>query len=511
MTIRTKLVLWYSGLLSFIIILFAVIVFLFTRWTLVSAIDSTLNETASQVISNSRAFPVGEFASPESVSVRLPPLDVFRASGVYVQVWDISGADPQFAAASQNIAELTVPLDPAALAQREPAFTNVQFGDNELRVLTRPVVLPNGIVVVSVQVGASLQTVNASVDRMLTILMVAMGMAIVGSVVIGLPLAHRALKPIDDVIQAAALIAETDDLTTRLDWRGPMDELGRLTSVFNIMVDRLEHLFGVQQRFVADVSHELRTPLTAIRGNLELAERYGMDPEMQEAVASEVGRMARMVDDLLLLARADYGGMQLDLGPLDLDTVVSQAYRDAKAIVHARGDDLTVEMGRFEPVRVSGNADRLKQLLLNLVGNAVKFTPAGGTIKLSLSEEGNYAVMRVADTGIGIAEEDLPLIFDRFYQAESSRANSEKDVGTGLGLSICKWIAEAHAGSIRVESHLGRGTTFTIAIPRIDYTAPTRNNLLITDEIRAIYQQQKTAANNGKNGNHKQPERMTGR
>jgi two-component system, OmpR family, sensor kinase len=497
MTIRTKLILWYSGLLTFIIVLFAVIVFLFTRWTLVSAIDNTLNETAAQVISNSRAFPVGEFASPESVSVRLPPLDVFRASGVYVQVWDISGDEPQFAAASQNISDLTVPLAANALMLREPIYQNVQFGENELRVLTRPVVLPNGIEIVSVQVGASLETVNESADRMLTILMLAMALAITGSIGMGLLLAHRALQPIDNMIKAAALIAETDDLTTRLDWHGPMDELGRLTSVFNVMMDRLEHLFGVQQRFVADVSHELRTPLTAIRGNLELAERYGMDDQMQEAVSSEVGRMARMVDDLLLLARADYGGMKLDLGPLDLDTVVNNAYREAKAIIHARGDDLNVQMGRFEPTRVSGNADRLKQLLLNLVGNAVKFTPAGGTVKLSLSEEGDYAVMRVSDTGIGIAEEDLPLIFDRFYQAESSRANSERDIGTGLGLSICKWIAEAHGGTIRVESHLGRGTTFTISIPRIDYTAPTRTSMVIPEEYKTVYRQ-----NGGKQPEH---------
>jgi two-component system, OmpR family, sensor kinase len=488
MTIRTKLILWYSGLLMFIIILFGLIVFGFMRWTLISTIDNTLDETASQVISNSRAFPVGEFSSPDSVSVRLPPLDVFRASGVYVQVWDISGDEPEFAAASQNIEDLAVPLNPQALSAHNISYQNVQFGDTELRVLTRPVLLPNGIIVVSVQVGATLETVNESVDRLLTILMVSMGLAIIGSVVVGLLLADRALKPIDDVIQAAARIAETDDLTTRLDWKGPMDELGRLTFVFNHMMDRLEHLFGVQQRFVGDVSHELRTPLTAIRGNLELADRYGMDEVMHEAIHSEVGRMSRMVDDLLLLARADYGGLQLELDPLDLDTVVNVSYREAQAIIHARGDNLKVEMGRFEPVRVNGNADRLKQLLLNLVGNAVKFTPDGGTIKLSLSQEGDFAVMRVADTGIGISEEDIPHIFDRLYQAESSRANSDKDIGNGLGLSICKWIAEAHSGHIKVESQLGRGTTFTVAIPRQENTAPTRTSVRITEEMKDMYQ-----------------------
>lgn len=486
MTIRTKLILWYSGLLAFIIILFGVIVFSFMRWTLVSSIDQTLSETANQVVSNSRAFPVGELDSPSSVSVRLPPLDIFRASGVYVQVWDISGESPELAAPSTNIADLSIPLDPDSLRSVETLFNNVQFGNTELRVLTHPVFLPNGIVIVSVQVAASLQTVNQAVDRLLTIMMICMGLAIIGSVVVGLVLADRALKPIDDLIQAAAKITETDDLSTRLAWRGPMDELGRLTSVFNRMMDRLEHLFGVQKRFVADVSHELRTPLTAIRGNIELIERYGMDDMSLEAISSEVGRMARMVDDLLLLARADYGGIQLDLSPIDLDSVVTEAYREAKAIAHARGDMLTVKMGRFEPVRVNGNSDRVKQLLLNLVGNAVKFTPAGGSIQLSLSQEGAFAVMRVTDTGIGISEDDMPLIFDRFYQAESSRVREGNDSGSGLGLSICKWIAEAHNGTIKVESQLGKGTTFTIAIPLMEYTSPTQAHAVVS---RADYRQ----------------------
>jgi signal transduction histidine kinase len=487
MTIRTKLILWYSGLLAFIIVLFGVIVFSFMRWTLIASIDQTLTETATQVIDNSRAFPVGEFNDPSSVSVRLPPLDVFRASGVYVQVWDISGAEPTFAASSENIEDLAIPLDAEALNTDEARFRNAQFGDAELRVLTRPVTLPNGLVVVNVQVAASLATVNRAMDRLLTIMMAGMSMAIVGSVIVGMLISNRALKPIDDITRAAARITETDDLSTRLPWQGPMDELGRLTFVFNRMMDRLEHLFGVQQRFVGDVSHELRTPLTAVRGNLELIERYGMDDLSLNAITGEVDRMSRMVNDLLMLARADYGGLKLDLEPLNLDAVMDKAFHEAKAIVHARGDKLTVKMGRFQPVRVNGNGDRLMQMLLNLIGNAVKFTPEGGEIKLSLSEEGEYAVMRVSDTGIGIAEDDLPLVFDRFYQAESSRANTELDTGTGLGLSICKWIAEAHGGTIKVDSQLGHGTTFTIAIPKLEYTAVTETNLVITDDMRNMY------------------------
>ncbi len=495
MTIRTKLILWYSGLLASIIIVFSVIVFVFMRWTLVDAIDQTLAETASQVVSNSRAFPVGEFAPPSGVHVRLPSLDSFRSDGVLVQFWDVSGAEPTLRAASDNVADINTPLVPTSLSGAQPYFETVQLGDVSLRVFTRPVTLSNGSVAFSVQIASSLATVNQAMDRLLTIMVIGMTLAVGGSVVVGLLIANQALKPIDDITRAASRITETDDLSTRLPWQGPMDELGRLTFVFNRMMDRLEHLFGVQQRFVADVSHELRTPLTAIRGNLELVERYGADETSIHAITDEVNRMARLVNDLLLLARADYGGVKLELDPLDLDTVVMSALREAKSIALARNAHLNVRLGRFEPVRINGNGDRMMQLLLNLVSNAIKFTPPGGEVKLTLSEEGEYAVVRVSDTGIGIAEEDIPLVFDRFYQAEASRANTEHDMGTGLGLSICKWIAEAHGGTIKVDSQVNHGTTFTVSIPRLAHTASTKTGITVTNEMRAMYR-----AN--KNGHH---------
>lgn len=486
MTIRTKLILWYSGLVAFIIIMFGVATFSFIRWTLITTMDQTLTETANYVVEESRAFMVGEFSSPSNVSVQLPPLDTFRASGVYVQAWDLSGDEVQPAAeAYPNIDDLTIPMDPEMLHTTDPSYHNVQFGDAELRVLTRPVPVPNGMVVL--QFATSLETVNQAMDQLLTIMTVCMGLAVIGSIVVGLLISSRALEPIDDITHAAARITQTDDLSTRLPLLGPMDEMGRLTSVFNKMMDRLEHLFGVQRRFVADVSHELRTPLTAIRGNLELIERYGPDETSIGATISEVDRLSRMVNDLLMLARADYGGMQLDLEPMELDTVVMAAYRESLSLVRARDAQLDVRLGRFEPVRVNGNADRIMQLLLNLVGNAIKFTPPNGEIKLSLTDEGEYAVIRVADTGIGIAEEDLPMVFDRFYQAESSRANTDTDMGTGLGLSICQWIAEAHGGDIRVDSQVGHGTTFAVAIPKMEYTAATETRIKVTPAMREMY------------------------
>ena len=491
MTIRTKLILWFSGLLAFIVITFGVIVYSYMRWTLIASIDQTLTETSSQVINNSRAFPVGGFSSPSEVEISLPPLDVFWMNNIWVKVLDTTSTDAVVVASSENISEFAVPLDEESIHTTVPVFKNVEFGDLNLRVLTRPVNLPDGSTVVHIQVASSLETVNQAMDRLLTIMAVGIVAAIAMSIGLGVIISNQALKPIDAITQAAAQITEADDLSTRLAWQGPMDELGRLTVVFNKMMHRLEHLFGVQQRFVGDVSHELRTPLTAIRGNLELIQRYGADEASMDAIFSEVDRMSRMVSDLLLLARADYGGMKLDLNPTDLDSVIMTTMREAKSIIHVRGDDLTVKLGRFEPLRVNGNPDRIKQLLLNLVSNAIKFTPDGGEIKLSLNEEGEYAVVRVADTGIGIAEEEIPLVFDRFYQAESSRANTEKDSGTGLGLSICKWIAEAHGGTIKVDSQVGHGTTFTVYLPKLEYTAATKTNITVTEEIRAAYAQSK--------------------
>ncbi|MEM6526849.1 MAG: HAMP domain-containing sensor histidine kinase [Chloroflexota bacterium] len=487
MTIRTKLILWYSGLLAFIIVTFGVMVYGYMRWTMIASIDRTLTDTATQVVNSSRAFPVGDFGSPTGVEVSLPRLDVFWMNNIWVKVIETSGPEPQVVASSENISEFEVLLDNQSIGTTGPVFRNVEIGDLDLRVLTRPVTLPDGPVVVYIQVASSLETVNQAMDRLLSIMVICMVMAVAGSAGVGIVISNQALKPVDDLTRAAALITETDDLSTRLPYEGPMDELGRLTFVFNKMMNRVEHLFGVQQRFVGDVSHELRTPLTAIRGNLELVQRYGADEDSMNAIFSEVDRMSRMVSDLLLLARADYGGMKLDLNPIDLDTIIMGTMQEAESIIHVRGDDLTVKLGRFEPMRINGNPDRIKQLLLNLVSNAIKFTPDGGEIKLSLTEEGEYAVMRVSDTGIGIPEEDIPLVFDRFYQAESSRANTEKDSGTGLGLSICKWIADAHSGTIRVDSQIGHGTTFTVAIPKLEYTAKTQTSMTITNEIRAAY------------------------
>lgn len=472
MTIRRKLTLWYSGLVMIIIVIFAVAMYGVTSFLLFNSIDTALNETVDQVWSNSYASPIAEFGSPRSILVQIPELDVLRASGVVVQVWNMSGSEPQLAGSSSNIRGYRSPLDPQALAtsatlplmpnQRALNYTNSNLTVSEWRVLTQSIdVWGNRIVI---QTGTSLETVNESLDKLVLILIGSMAVALIISMLLGFNLSNRALKPINNITHAASQIAAADDLTTRLAWTGPMDELGRLTSVFNQMMERLQDLFRVQQRFVADVSHELRTPLTAIQGNLELIHRYGMDPESLEAIDAETKRMSRMVSDLLVLARADYGGIQFEFQPISLNTLLNEVRRESEVLVHSR--ELTFILGNNPDIEIIGDYDRMKQLLLNLVSNAIKFTRNGGTITVQSRQEDGRAIIEVIDTGIGISSEDAKHIFDRFFQADTSRVRAENiNDGVGLGLSIAKWIAQSHHGKIFVESRLGEGSTFRVSIP----------------------------------------------
>jgi signal transduction histidine kinase len=279
---------------------------------------------------------------------------------------------------------------------------------------------------------------------------------------LGAILTHQLLKPLDDITAVALKITRTDDLSRRLPDSGRRDEIGRLTMVLNQTLERLERLFHARQRFLADVSHELRTPLTTIRGNVDLMRRMGeADPETMDVIQDELKRMTRLVDDLLLLARADTGGLPIQQKPVELDNVFLDVYRQVSSI----DQGVRVELKEVDQVCVLGDQDRLKQLILNLVDNAMKYTPSGGKVSLSLAKSNGDARIVVADTGIGIPAEDLPRIFDRFYRVDKARSRNMG--GSGLGLSIAYWIARAHGGDIQVSSVVGEGTEFRITLPTI--------------------------------------------
>jgi signal transduction histidine kinase len=321
------------------------------------------------------------------------------------------------------------------------------------------------------QVGTSLALVDATQRALLTVLIVSaiisMGLAGLGSWLT----TRRALARLEMVTHAATQITRADDLSRRIPDSGPRDdEVGQLIRAFNQTLSRLEKLFTAQRRFLADVSHELRTPLTVIKGNVALLRRMGAtDEESLSGIETEVDRLTRMVGDLLLLAQAESGKIPLDMRPVELDTILLEVFQQMRILA---GDRLKLRIVDIDQVQVIGDRDRLKQVLVNLVGNAVKYTPSGGKIALSLGKSGEQARLVVTDTGPGIPAQDLPHIFERFYRAEKSRTRGRDGTGYGLGLSIAYWIVRNHGGRIDVDSKEGQGTTFCLWLPLAKESTP---------------------------------------
>jgi len=241
-----------------------------------------------------------------------------------------------------------------------------------------------------------------------------------------------------------------------------IDEIGSLVNSFNQTLERLEALFTAQQRLFADVSHELRTPLTVIKGNVDLMRRMKrLDEESLMSIDHEAGRLTRLVGGLLLLAQAESGKLALSMQKVELDLLLTEVFQEMSILA---GNQVRVRLNEIDQVYVNGDRDRLKQVFINLVANAIQYTPPGGEVFLSLERIGEQARIICRDSGPGIPAEDLPHIFERFYRAEKSRTRG-KTTGFGLGLSIANWIVERHGGRIEVDSKEGQGTTFAIWLP----------------------------------------------
>jgi two-component system OmpR family sensor kinase len=466
MSIRIRLTLGYLGVLTAILVVFSTVVYAFLGISLLKEVDITLWDRAAQVVAI-----IAAQNDPLTVLrtglIDLPPLDVFSTPAVYIQV--VRG-DGSVARRSQNLGEQRLPLDSDLLAmnlRNQSAYKTLTLGNGvRLRMVSVPISAA-GQVVGAVQVGEPLVEVDATLHQVLTLLVGGTTITIIVAGGIGLLMSWLALRPIDRITQAAGRIARAQDLGRRLPVPATDDEVGRLVSTFNAMLERLDRLFQAQQRVGADVSHELRTPLTTIRGNVDLLRRGAADDPIEratalDAIAAEADRMSRLVADLLLLAQAE-AGMTLEKQTVELDTLILEVYRQAQLMsaTHSpSGERVTIRLGHEDQAIVEGDPDRLKQLLLNLVDNALKYTSPGGTVTVSLYRDQAWVRVSVADTGVGIPPDVLPYVFDRFF-----RAQREGRKGVGLGLSIARWIAEAHGGRLSVESEVGQGTTFTLWLP----------------------------------------------
>ncbi len=465
MSIRLRLTLWYTALLGASMLLFGLLFYSFLDRVLRTELEDAIRSQAG------RATAVLEreldpFNALRSGRIPLPTTIVF-ADQVYAQV--VALPSGSIVGKSSNLGDLSLPLPGDILwlnLQGRSVFYTWEDAGIHLRIISVPVRAANKEVVGAMLVAQSLQGVERMLRATRLVLLGSSILALLLAAVVGAFLAHTALRPIDEITRTARRISQREDLSERLAVPAPPhDEVGRLAATFNEMLERLQRLFEAQQRLVADVSHELRTPLTTVRGNLDLLRRGALeDPasrkEALDAIEGEIGRMSRLVSDLLLLAQAD-AGIRLDLKPVELDTILLDVYRQAQ--IMAAGTGVQVHLGNEDQAVVRGDADRLRQLLLNLVENGIKYTPAGGKVTLSLYRDNDWVQVSVADTGIGIAPEDLPHIFERFYRGSKRRAQGRN--GIGLGLAIARWLAEAHGGQLTVASRLGEGSTFTLWLP----------------------------------------------
>jgi len=279
----------------------------------------------------------------------------------------------------------------------------------------------------------------------------------------GIFLARRALKPVDKIAQTAQEIEE-NDLSRRINV-STKDELGRLAATLNAMIGRLEKAFQRQKQFTSDASHELRAPLAVIEAESSLAlqkERPSGDYRQSlETISQEAKQMSSLIDQLLTLARADAGKEQWNFTEVSLDKLITNLSTDVEILCQEKG--LSLQLGQMEDAVVKGDEVRLRELFMNLLNNAVRYTPAPGTVSVSLRYEGQMAIVAIKDTGVGVPPEDIPFIFERFYRVDKSR--SRADGGTGLGLAISRHIADAHGGKIEVESQVGTGSTFSVWLP----------------------------------------------
>ena len=430
---------------------------------LVNQVDETLTQTSRDIISSTRIDSVGD------LDVVILPQFTFT-SNLFVQVWD---NNHKLNSSSQNIGGYDQPLDPEGLDSKLPRYRDILIQEVHMRTISVPLLIgdrPIG----TLQIASGTELIFSLRKTLFSILLITTLFSMFLAGILSWFVIGRALAPIHTVTETALQISHANDLSRRIPYHGSdKDEIWLLILSFNETLERLENLFTSQQRFLADVSHELRTPLTVIKANADLLRMMNkIDLESLNSIKDETDRLTRMVGDLLLLAQADTGRLPLNFKPIELDCLLFDTLKDLKPLA---GDRIQLKVVDIDQVLIKGDMDRIQQVIVNLVSNAIKYTPGKGTVSITLDKNDDLARLVIADTGPGISKDDLPHIFERFYRAEKSRTRS-KSSGFGLGLSIVYWIVNAHGGRIEAESEEGNGTTFTVWLP-----LASENNGLIND------------------------------
>lgn len=456
MPIRWRLTFWFALVLCFTITFSGVVIHTMLQRSLGHEVDDHLRAYSASVHGTLDPEHIPEPLDYDVIHSNLPPVNEFALPGVYVQLMDENG---QVVVKSDNLGALELPVT-EPISERgfagEVTIETLLAGDARVRVMVSPLLLREDTFLLAV--GQSLRQMDATMSQV--------RWAILGGVLVTLALAgisggiivRRALAPVERITRTAQDIESGSDLSRRVAYSGPADEIGRLATTFDHMIEHLDRAFEAQKHFIADASHDLRGPLTVFRGNLGLLKRDMSDEERRTSVRTmeaETEKMEKMLNDLLLLAEVE-SGETAEEQTVSLKGILLEGFERGQQV----GGNRRIVVGRQEDASIRGDADNLRRMVVNLVDNAIRYTSDDGSITLSLILENGWARLEVADTGVGMAPEHLPHVFDRFYRADKARSRIKG--GSGLGLAIVKAIAEQHGGEVTVSSELGEGSVFTV-------------------------------------------------
>jgi len=460
-SLRARVTAFYVSMLVIALAVFCFAVYGGVRAYLTNSMERTLIHTAETIITDyvvpldtkGQSWFQNEMSESYPAGISDPFVRVSQGGKVLYESGDIR--EPFV-----EVSGLALPADPSALN----SVRRVTAGTGQpLMIYTKSYAGQRGSSIL-VQTGANMEPLFHLLHSLVVILMLVMPVILIGAAVGGHLLMAGPLRPVVALTEKAESIVRKE-LGERLPIIHSGDELERLSLALNRMIDRLEEALAHNQRFSADASHELRTPLTIIRGELEaLLEIPSLAPQAVEGISSaldESDRMSRIVHNLMTISRLDSGGERIEMRPLELTGAVKTTLDHMSLLADEKG--IVVTCDAPAPVWVTGDAMRLKQVIVNIVDNAIKYTAEGGRILVSLQARDENAVLTVTDTGIGIPAESLPFVFERFYRTDKAR--SRESGGTGLGLAIVKAICTAHNGTVSVESSENQGSTFRVQLP----------------------------------------------
>jgi len=448
--IRIRLTILYSLFLAAALVIFTLAAIWMMKHSIYVTVDEQLVDEAKAV----QALVSGSNTPALRDQVRADA--ELQAGSSLIQVVDENG---DFVYRSPRLQFLNFPV----IYPQKHKFVTFKSGRTPLRVYA--ITTASNGHTFTIQVAEDMDDYFEALDRYRLLLWIGIPVLLIAASLGGHWMSRRALTPVDEITRAAQQINPTD-LTARVALPGTGDELQRLAETLNAMLHRIEAAFKQMKQFTADASHDLRTPIALIRTRAEIALRKPRtDEQYREALSeilSETERLSGLIENLMLLARTDSGTEGLKFSKIDLCAVAREAAAQGKTLADSRN----IEWSQTFPessLWIGGDADALRRLLLVLIDNAVKYTPEHGDVGIRVGQLDGKAYVEVSDSGIGIAETDLPHIFDRFYRADSAR--SRDSGGFGLGLSIGDWIAKAHHGGITVNSVVGKGSCFQVWLP----------------------------------------------